>query len=175
MKWLPLRKLFNNNQIIYLQGILADVDLKYLYEQTQNNLNRERQALEKFMEFPQKDHIPMPLVMIMWSPYHQIQCFSGVDALKFLRPFYQIGGVVEPPEPDLEKVMERLVGIANFQDPKIPQFKVGTGTPINYPFWEGGLRGNPTEIFCECFRLKKAKRMFNFPIFSYTAQSEQVV
>lgn len=168
LKCIDLNHLFTIDQIIYLQGVLAGVQLKFLYGQTNNNLSRARESIEEIFEFTEKDQIPLPLVLIMWSPYYKIQAFSGKEALPFMRPFYQMAGIMEPPIEQYDKATERLVGISRFNDPKVAQFKAD-----KLKFWIDGPKPGPSEIFRTAFKLERTKLRVTMPIFSIPLEEQK--
>ncbi|MFW9873562.1 MAG: hypothetical protein ACFFG0_10695 [Candidatus Thorarchaeota archaeon] len=154
---LPLEKLFNKYQIYYMQGIASGIPKTMLSKKVGNNTTKLRNKLFENFGFEIKDTIPMPIVMVMWSPFKKIHVFNGTEALPFFSAYYKMSGVRPPSENTYKEVTKGLINIASSIDPKIPNFKM---TP--YLFWNNG----PTEFFKEVFHLEDSETNVNFQALS---------
>jgi hypothetical protein len=157
MHQMKLSRVFNNYELTYMQGIVAGVQKKYLWEQTDNNLTRVRMRLKQILDFEEEDKLPMPIVMVILGPFFDIQVFSGKEALPFLRPYFAIAGIKTPPDEFLERTAQGIVDIANFKTPDVKEFRE------KYKYWNNA----PTEVFRSNFLLQKAQKVFQFPVFQF--------
>jgi len=149
---LPLEKLFSNAQIVYMQGIRAGLPKTLVCNLIGNNLTKTRKNLIENFNMTDGNLIPMPIVMVMWSPSYNIHVFSGEEALPFLRPYFKSSEIITPPDIDLKEVVQGLVDIANGHPPAIEEFR---GT---YPFWNSGV----TPEFLDKLNLIPALTQINF-------------
>jgi hypothetical protein len=150
---MPLEKLFTKYQITLLQGSVTGITRSIINRLIGNNLTKTRRDLsEIFGMTSTKGVINMPVVMVMWSPFYNIQVFSGPEAFPFFYAFYKKSGIVAPPEKDFNFATQGLINIANGKDPEVQEFKT------IYPLWNNG----PTAKFREVFDLVPASTQVNF-------------
>ena len=67
-----------------MQGILRGLPSQSISALVKNNTSTVRKSLSEFLTFKEKDRMKMPVVMVMWSPFYDIQVFQGEDAYPFL-------------------------------------------------------------------------------------------
>jgi hypothetical protein len=162
---LPLEKLFSNAQIVYMQGIQAGLPKTIVCNLIGNNLSKTRKNLIENFNMTDGNLIPMPIVMVMWSPIYDIHVFTGEEALPFLRPYFKSAELITPPDMDLKEVVQGLVDIANGHPPAIEEFR---GT---YPFWNNGV----TAEFKEKLNLTPALTQMNFSGLNQAVKKAQEV
>lgn len=170
---LQLEKIFTNYQLLMMQGISAGLPKTAVQNLVMRNTTKTRRDLSEHFGILDGNVLRMPVVMVMWSPWQNIQIFAGEEALPFMAAFLKIKGMVTPPEKYTNHIVQGLVNIANGKDPKVAEFKsvMSTKDKIILPFWNNG----PTDDFMKLFELEPCATQVNFSALQYAIKKSQEI
>ena len=148
MKQIDLEKFFKRGQITYLQGASLRRSLSELNIETHNSARKQHKSLKWLLDF-EGDFAPMPLVMIMFSPWYKMVVLQGHEALNVINIFRMLD-VDSPPKDKWIPISKDAIRMVLGEEPSRKEYK-------ELGFWD---KGSATKKFKDRLHLVKETTYF---------------